>query len=190
MWTVVERYSEQEEIKVSIVSLCKLTQKFRLYNSHLQAILGEEHLRFIDDTKMTGTKVHRSSPPSQYCEESTSRVGLDQQKNSALISEQRCKELERHTDVIWTDECTVQLEPHRKRLYDSLDGLNIWGGILQPALIATRYTDILDAALVPLLNAQSSDGHRDNDPKHTSRWSQEYFRENEINWFRTPASKT
>ncbi len=106
----------------------------------------------------------------------------------------------------WSRTANVTLGK-KDNLYDSLDGRNILPKstsgveyrkksatcivIFTGILIATRYTDILDVALVPLLNAQFSNGHRfqqDNDPKHTSRWSQEYFRENEINWFRTPAS--
>ncbi len=244
----IQKRLEQEEIKVSIVSLCKLTQKFRLYNSVLNRptykpprILGEEHLRFIDDTmaqdqEMTGThltKVLQQKFPTLTVSISTVKrarreLGWFSKKTRycALISDKNklkrvewCKERltlndTQFEDVIWTDECTVQLEPHRKRYFRKegqpvrLTGqpkhppkVNIWGGISKKGatciviftgiLIATRYTDILDAALVPLLNAQFSDGHRfqqDNDPKHTSRWSQEYFRENEINWFRTPAS--
>ena len=63
--------------------------------------------------------------------------------------------------------------------------------IFSGILTATRYTDILDAALIPLLESKFTDGHRfqqDNDPKHTSRWAKEYFVQKNINWFRTPAS--
>ena len=37
------------------------------------------------------------------------------------------------------------------------------------------------------------DGHgfqQDNDPKHTSRYAQDYIEENEINLFKTPASSS
>ena len=108
----IQKRLEQEEIKVSIVSLCKLTQKFRLYNSVLNRptykpprILGAEHLRFIDDTmaqdqEMTGTHLTRvlqqkfPHPHSihKYSEESTSRVGLDQQKNTLLCPHQGQKQ--------------------------------------------------------------------------------------------------
>ena len=56
---------------------------------------------------------------------------------------------------------------------------------------ATRYTDILDASLVPFLEEHFPHGHRfqqDNDPKHTSRWAQDYFENKKINWWRTPPS--
>ena len=47
----------------------------------------------------------------------------------------------------------------------------------------------LDSSLVIFLEATFLDGHRlyqDNDPKHTSRWVQWYFKEKEINWWHTP----
>ena len=117
-------------------------------------------------------------------------------------------------DVIWTDECSVQLESHRKIVYhrrgepSKLCGrpkhpykVHVWGGISKHGatkiviftgiLNATRYTDILDAALVPFIEGHYPDGHRfqqDNDPKHTSRWAQDYLARKGINWWKTPAS--
>ena len=56
---------------------------------------------------------------------------------------------------------------------------------------ATIYIDILDSALVSFIDGHYLDGHRfqqDNDPKHTSRWAQDYFERKGINWWKTPAS--
>ena len=77
----------------------------------------------------------------------------------------------------------------------------MWGGISKHGatniviftgiLNATRYTDILDAALVPFIEGHYPDGHRfqqDNDPKHTSRWAEDYLARKGINWWKTPAS--
>ena len=118
------------------------------------------------------------------------------------------------SDVIWTDECSIQLESHCKIVYQKqgqpirLAGrpkhppkIHVWGGggistatpivIFTGTLIATRYTRILDAALLPFIQQHYPDKHRfqqDNDPKHTSRWAQTYFEQQVINWWHTPAS--
>ena len=72
------------------------------------------------------------------------------------------------SDVIWTDECSVQLESHRKITYHKREEpskmvsrpkhppkVHIWAGISAKGatgiLTATRYTDILDAALLPFI---------------------------------------
>ena len=122
------------------------------------------------------------------------------------------------SDVIWTDECLVQLESHRKITYPKHGEpskmvsrpkhppkVHIWAGISAKGatavviftgiLTATRYTDILDAALLPFIKERHTTRHhfqQDNDPKHTStcRWAQSYmyFEENDINWWKMPAS--
>ena len=79
--------------------------------------------------------------------------------------------------------------------------VNNWAGIsargatklvvFTGTLTATRYVDILEAALIPFFDQVYPDGHRfqqDNDPKHTSRYAKYYIEEKEINWFKTPAS--
>ena len=57
---------------------------------------------------------------------------------------------------------------------------------------ATLNTDILDATLIPFIRDHYTRHHRfqqDNDPKHTSRWAQNYFATKQINWWRTPPSR-
>jgi hypothetical protein len=110
--------------------------------------------------------------------------------------------------VMWTDECSVQLESDRKITYNKRGEpskmvsrpkyppkVHVWAEISAKGvtavvlftgiLIATRYTDILDAALLPFIEEHYPTHHRfqqDNDSKHTSRWAQNYFQENDINW--------
>ena len=117
-------------------------------------------------------------------------------------------------NVLWTDECSVQLEwnrlvTYRKRGQPILYGMrpkhppkvHVWAGISRRGatavvvftgtMNATRYSRILEAALVPFLEKVYPDGHRymqDNDPKHTSRYAKEWYQNNHINWWKTPAS--
>ena len=59
--------------------------------------------------------------------------------------------------------------------------------------LALWYTDILVAALVLFIESRYPAGHRfhqDNDPKHTSRWTQDYFIRKGISLWKTPPSST
>ena len=117
-------------------------------------------------------------------------------------------------DVIFSDESSVQLESHRKTCFHKIGQpsrlcgrpkhppkVHVWGGIsargatqvviFTGIMNATCYTDILDVALFPFIESHYPSSHRfqqDNDPKHTSRWAQNYFEEKSINWWKTPAS--
>ena len=122
-------------------------------------------------------------------------------------------EKETFDDVIFTDESTFEVEYHSTKSYRRVGQprilksrpkhpakLHVWGGIskrgatslvlFQSNMTATRYTKLLDAALVPFITKTYPDHHRfyqDNDPKHTSRWAQWYFADRKINWFTSPA---
>ena len=116
--------------------------------------------------------------------------------------------------MLFTDECTVQLESHRKVSYHK-EGqmckykprpknpvkINIWGGISKrvatsivmfgSTLTSTQYRKVLDAALFPFINKLYHDSFRlmqDNDPKQTSRYIKAYFQMKSLNWWKTPAS--
>ena len=124
----------------------------------------------------------------------------------------RMEEKEAFDDVIFTDESTVQLECHRRRCFRKRKTprklkykhkhplkLHMWGGISKRGatqlvifdgiMNATRYGDILKASLVPLIRKPYPEGPRlyqDNDPKHTSKYIQQFFQMNRINWWRSP----
>lgn len=117
------------------------------------------------------------------------------------------------SDVIWSDETTVQLETH-KRFCCRKKGerprakprakhpvkVHVWAGIgwhgptrvcvFEGCMNADLYVQILQEALLPTLSRpEYANGHRfmqDNDPKHTSRKAAEFFAENGVNWWRTP----
>ena len=117
-------------------------------------------------------------------------------------------------NVVWTDECTVQLESHcwitfRKKEQPVRYSMkpkhppkiNVWAGIschgatkvviFSGTLTATHYVDILEVGLLPFLETYYPCGHRfqqDNDPKHTSLYAKWWYKEKGINWFHTPAA--
>ena len=62
--------------------------------------------------------------------------------------------------------------------------------IVDGIMNATRYGDILKASLVPFIQKSYPESHRlyqDNDPKHTSKYIQQFFQMNRINWWKSPA---
>ena len=119
---------------------------------------------------------------------------------------------EQFADVIFTDECTVQLEQHsrlcfRKRLQPRLlkqrakhpVKVHIWGGIsargatniilFTGIMDAERLSTVLEAGLLPFLRSHYPTGHRlqqDNYPKHASRLIEDFFEQRGINWWPTP----
>ena len=203
--------------------------------------LGDEHYRFIDDcmasddeltAKKLRDKLLETFPGLNVSVSMVKRARMElgwtakKTRYGALVSESNqekrvvwCNErMETNDmdfdDVVFSDECTVQLESHRRVTFYKKGQpvrykmkakhppkVNVWAGIssrgatnvvvFTGTLTATRYVDILEAALIPFLDEVYPDGHRfqqDNDPKHTSRYAKDYIEEKGVNWFKTPAS--
>ena len=112
-------------------------------------------------------------------------------------------------NIIFSDECTVQLEHHGRICYQKRSQprklkprpkhppkLHIWGAVsFQDAAQVVLFTEIMDAelilerSLVLFIQSCYPAGHQfqqDNDPKHTSRRIERYFESRQINWWRTP----
>ena len=51
---------------------------------------------------------------------------------------------------------------------------------------AAKYTEILEATLIPFLQDTYHKFMQDNDPKHTSRLAKAYLQEKNISWWPTP----
>ena len=203
--------------------------------------LKEEHYRFIDDCmaadqELSITKLYRffrEKYPEVSVSESTVKrarrelgwvakktryCALISDKNKAARLEWCKKQIEskdlEFENVVWSDECTVQLESHRLVTFRK-EGqpvtyrmkpkhppkVHVWAGISRRGatqivifsgiMTATRYVDILMAALLPFLSQVYPDGHKfqqDNDPKHTSRYAREWYADNNVNWWKTPAA--
>ena len=114
-------------------------------------------------------------------------------------------------DVIFTDECSVQLDSHGKLCFRMKKEprklkprpkhpvkVHIWGGISKHGatllvmftgiMNAEGYCIVLDQGLMPFVQNKSYRYRfqQDNDPKHVSKRAQQYFDENGINWWRIP----
>ena len=126
-----------------------------------------------------------------------------------------CKKMEKDefSNVVWTDECSVQLDNHGRLCFRKKGQkgklkprpkhpvkVHIWGGISKRGatqlviftgtMTATRYCAILERGLLPFLNEVFPNSHRfqqDNDPKHTSKFAKEFLQSKGVNWWKTPA---
>eukprot|EP00731_Ephydatia_muelleri_P012243 Em0006g1137a len=113
-------------------------------------------------------------------------------------------------DVVWTDECTVQLESHRRicclkggeapKNKQRATKVHVWAGIslegatgiciFDGVMDGPLYIQILQQTLLPFLRDVLPHGHRfmaDNDPKNASRLNQQFVADSRINCWRTPA---
>lgn len=117
------------------------------------------------------------------------------------------------SDVIWSDESSIQLETHRRHCYRKIGSpptpkprakhpvkVHVWAGIsaqgatkiciFEGIMTAENYACILEQYLIPFIRQTFPSTiprfMQDNDPKHTSRLLQDFFLANNINWWKTP----
>ena len=119
---------------------------------------------------------------------------------------------EQFQNVVFTDECTVQLDHHGRLCFRKQKQprslkqrpkhpakVHIWGGISMRGatrlvmftgiMNAIKYGQILETGLVPFLRTCFPDGVRlqqDNDPKHSSKYINRLFKFHNVYWWRTP----
>ena len=120
---------------------------------------------------------------------------------------------EQFEDVIFTDECTVQLDRHGRLCFRKEKKVralkqqpkhptkvHLWGGISTRGatrlvmftgnLNAIRYGKIIETGIVPLVKTCFPAGHRlqqDNDPKHWSKYIGRLFNFHGIYWWKIPS---
>ena len=126
----------------------------------------------------------------------------------------RLMENEQFDNVIFTDECSVQLDSHGRLCFckekevrkikpkpKHPTKVHIWGGIskrgttelviFKGIMKAEHYCTILQDGLLPFISRHFPEGdyrfQQDNDPKHTSRLAKSYMKDHSINWWKTPA---
>ena len=202
-------------------------------------VLSSEHLNYIDNSlrqndELTGRQLHAllcTKWPTLDVSVSTvkrARKSLgwvsSRPKYSHLVREVNmekrlswCQDKiasnETFQNVIFTDECTVQLDRHGRLCFRKIGEprklkpkpkhpvkVHLWGGISKhgatPLVIFTgimnaeKYCEILDNGLIPFIESKFPNGdyrfQQDNDPKHVSRLAQSFFDEKGINWWKTP----
>ena len=146
---------------------------------------------------------------TQYCQ-----LVREANRQKRLSYALKCLEdNEQFDDVIWSDECNVQLdwngmitfhrwwEPvHQKGKPKHPFKVSVWAGISKQGASKLKVftgimertffcKNIIEDTLVPFVRQKFPNGHRfmqDNDPKHTSNLAKETMEKENIIWWKTP----
>ena len=140
----------------------------------------------LSTVKRTRQELGWISTTSRYCQ----LIRVANKEKRLKWSEEQIANKEKLDDVIFTDECSVQPDVHRKKCYRKKQPrklkprpkyppkTRVWGGIFTPIVLfggilnATRLAKIIDAGLVPFVQQVFSTSHRfqqDNDLKQSSK---------------------
>ena len=146
----------------------------------LTAKFGVENVQYSERTiSRIRSELGWTFTTARYCQ-----AIRDSNKEKRVTWVNKCLDNEeRFSDVIFTDECTVQLECHRRKSFRKKNAprklkyrhkhpqkIHVWAGISKRGatrlvmfggiMTATRYGDILSASLVPFLRQVYPDSHR------------------------------
>jgi len=201
--------------KLNVHHYCYIDETLSQDNEITGAELHRKLLERFPEVKVSVSTVKRAKKDLGWVSTTPHYCQLIRNANKSKRMEwcRKCiSDNERFADVIWTDECTVQLDPHRKMVSRRKgtpkplkarpkhpQKIHIWGGISMkgptPLVLfggimnASRYAVILENGLLPFIRKNFPTDHRlqqDNDPKHTSRFIQSFFSRHNVNWWRTP----
>jgi len=215
VYTDLQRRARDKKLSRAMLKMIndELKENDEATASHLRAMFIEKY----PDLKVAISTIKRQRQAlgwvctrPHYCQLIRN---LNKTKRLVWCKEQR-QVNEDFSNVIFSDECTIQLEHHRQLCFRKQKQprklkprpkhpakVHIWGAIsargaarvvmFTGIMDAVCFADILDASLVPFLSERFSDGsgHRfqmDNDAKHQSNHIENYFEENNINWWPTP----
>lgn len=177
--------------------------------AELQAMLAKKGIKVSTSTLHRWRKdLGWTSKGTRYCQMIRS-ANVVKRLDWALANSY---EQDKFDDIVFSDETSVQLENHRRTCSYKVGRkprykpkpkhpikLHVWAGIsargrtscciFEGKMDARLFTSIVESSLLPFTSEVYPDGYRfvqDNDPKHASKFAQEFYREKGINWWRTP----